>query len=143
MIRQEAQKLVGKTVFAWTGLRGCYIGELIEVLPTRPWRGRVKILAVVEYPVQGLGANRMFRERRPARFGEVWEFGGINIKPHEGEMPDYQASLENALRKKIEIFERMQRNSLTEMALQSLRRHLGEITDRQRNEGSPCVKKQP
>lgn len=127
MTRQEAQKLIGKTVFAWTGLRGCYIGELIEVLPTRPWRGKVKILAVVEYPVQGLGANRMFRERRPAHFGEVWEFGGINIKPYEGEVPDYQASLETALRQAISRLEGMLRTGLMEMWLQALQCHLQKL----------------
>lgn len=128
MTRREAEKLVGKTVFAWTGLRGCYIGELIEVLPTRPWRGRVKILAVVEYPVQGLGANRiMFRERRPARFGEVWEFGGINIKPHEGEVPDYQVSLDAALRQAISKLEGMRRTGLMDRWLETLQRHLQEL----------------
>lgn len=129
MTRQEAEKLIGKTVFAWSGLRGCYLGELVEVLPARPWRGRVRILAVVEYPVQGLSAvgPRQFRERRPARFGEVWEFGGINIKLYEGEIPDYRASLEAALRYEISKLEEMERDWLMDRWLETLQRRLKEL----------------
>lgn len=129
MTRREAERHVGKTVFAWSGLRGCYPGELVEVLPTRPWRGRVKILAVVEYPVQGLSpVRRGFRERRPARFGEVWEFGNSSIYPHEGEVPDYRASLEAALRQAISELEEMARTALMDRWLQVLQRRLKELS---------------
>ena len=102
MTRQEASELIGKNVFCWTGLRGCYIGRLLEVVPVRPWRGKVEICAVAEYPVQGMSANGAgFKRRKPAAFGAIWEFGNSSIKEHTGVVPDYQNSIIEALQNGI------------------------------------------
>lgn len=58
MRRAEALSLVGKIVRAGTGFWGDYIGECLEITPHRPWRARVRVLAVVKYPTQGLDLNR-------------------------------------------------------------------------------------
>lgn len=135
MTRDEAEKLIGKTVHCWSALNGCYIGELLEVLPSRPWRGRVKILAVTEYPVQGLSDFRPgFRARKPAGYGEIRDFGGINIKEYCGEVPDYKASLVQVLQTGIERLERNvaylaetgRRDALLEKWLTVLRERLEE-----------------
>lgn len=103
MNRTEAVALIGKPVAAWSGLWGQYIGELVEVTRDRPWRGRVRIRAVVEYPVQGRAVLAMgFRERRPYAEGEVHDFGAVNIRPHGGEIPPYTESLRAALVRSLE-----------------------------------------
>ena len=95
LTRDEAEKLVGKTVHCWSALNGCYVGELLEVVPSRPWRGRVKILAVTEYPVQGLSDFRSgFRARKPAGYGGN---PGIWLHQHKG-APRRSAGLQNVSR---------------------------------------------
>ena len=106
MKRQEAERFIGKTVACWTALRGSYIGTLIEITNHRPWRGKVRILAITEYPVQGLSNySAGFKMRKPAGFGDVWEFGNSSIVPYDGDVPDYRESLVCALRKSINKLE--------------------------------------
>jgi hypothetical protein len=50
MKKSEAEKLIGKLVITSyvNGVR--YIGELIEIIPSKPFRANVKIKAIYEYP---------------------------------------------------------------------------------------------
>lgn len=41
MNRAEAIKLIGSRVEVWTSANGCYVGRLVEIVPSRPWRGVV------------------------------------------------------------------------------------------------------
>jgi hypothetical protein len=98
MNKNEALNNIGKHVYVTTDLWGEYIGRLLEVIsqPKKPWRGRVEILAVMKYPVKGLG-ERGYLSRKPYQFGEIKEFGGVNIKIYDGTIPDYRSSLNSAL----------------------------------------------
>jgi len=134
--RQEAEKLIGKTVSCWTALRGCYIGELLEVTKDRPWRARVRILAVTEYPVQGLSQFSIgYRKRKPADYGDVWEFGNSSIVPYDGVVPDYRDSLVHSVEQKISELEGAiahlaatgRRDALLEQWLDVLREKLQEL----------------
>jgi len=101
MKRAEAEKLIGKNVICWTGLRGSYIGELLEVFNS-PWRGNVKILAINTYPTQGLSSERTgFMARKPFNYGEIRDFGGVNITSYDGPVNDYTKSLTEALQNEI------------------------------------------
>lgn len=78
MNKAQALTLVGKPVEAWTAANGCYLGELLEVLPTRPWRAKVRIssvLSAAQHYERGGVVRRGFRE------GEVIEVGNSSVKP--------------------------------------------------------------
>lgn len=68
-------RLVGTRVQAWTSANGVYSGTLVEVIPSRPWRGRVLIDGVVE-PACPWEMGKVRRGKRP---GETIEVGGVNI----------------------------------------------------------------
>ena len=78
MNRAEADKLVGKRVSAWTSANGVYVGTLVEVLPRRPWRGKV-LVDGIQSPAVCWEQGRGFR--RGVRAGDVIEVGGTNIEP--------------------------------------------------------------
>lgn len=134
MNRTKAQQLVGKLVVARTELWGDYVGELVEVVVKRgaPWRGRVKILAVASYPVQGLGDTRKFTS---LRYGELKDFGGVNIEPYIGEIPDYASSLSSSLDAAIQHMESIvtrleqenRADTLLKKWLEELREHKKEV----------------
>lgn len=48
MKRAEAEALLGKTVTAWTSVNGRYLGTLVEILPFKPWRGKILVTGVLE-----------------------------------------------------------------------------------------------
>jgi hypothetical protein len=105
MLRKEAENLIDKNVYCWTALWGSYAGEVVEIYGS-PWRARVKILEVVSYPVQGIGAYvREFFARKPFEYGTIKDFGGANIKPlDENEtIKDYSTSSLIALRNEIDL----------------------------------------
>lgn len=91
MKRDEAQKLIGTKVEAWTSANGVYVGTLIAVIPRRPWRGTVKIEGILEaaQPWEVGGASR--KGKRP---GDLIEVGGVNIKPTTATGVTYLESLE-------------------------------------------------
>jgi hypothetical protein len=84
MTRSEGEALIGKLVTAWTAWRGTYVGELVEVLPTRPWRGKIRVVCIGELPAGE------FARLIPA--GEILEVGGVNIKPFEGTVLSWDES---------------------------------------------------
>ena len=113
MLRKDAEKMIGKVVCCWTGLRGSYVGELIELYGS-PWRGKVKILSVIEYPVQGLSQNRMgFFARKPFNYGEIKDFGNGNIQLYEGVVLPYEKSLLSSLKQKIQSLQEYIKRSRT------------------------------
>lgn len=92
---------IGETV---TGIykTGKYIGEITDV---RPQHYLVRILAVQKHPMQGDLHNPkeadvgIFHERRALAFREQANIPKQMVKPFEGEVPDYQESLRNAVEK--------------------------------------------
>ena len=92
MNKAEAQALVGRRVSVWTGASGTYVGVLEQVLPTRPWRGRVRIDGITA-PAVCYEAGRPYR--RGFRVGEEIVAGGTNIEPTEAlGATDYPALLD-------------------------------------------------
>ncbi len=107
MKRKEAEALIGKPVWVWTSMNGSYAGILEEILPTSPWRGKVRITGVLS-PAVPYEIGRM-EQRRGFRPGGIIEVGNSSI----GHLRDYDATdrtyLE-ALRLQQEKFQMMRRN---------------------------------
>lgn len=79
MNRDEAVRtMLGKRVSTYSDFNGCYVGTLAEILPTRPWRGKVIIDGIVS-PAVCWQQDRPYR--RGFRVGETIEVGGTNIEP--------------------------------------------------------------
>lgn len=81
---------------------GKYIGEITEV---RPQHYLVRVLAVMKHPMQGdlhhpkEADVQMFHERKALSFREQANVPKQMVKPFEGEVPDYQESLKEAVAK--------------------------------------------
>jgi hypothetical protein len=107
MNKAEAQALVGQKVTGWSPTWGVYAGTLVEVLPRRPWRGKVRIEAVLAYPCQiGEGLGRL-----PFKEGDIKEFGHSSIDRIPPELVaqaslSYGDSLRPALEETIAAMER-------------------------------------
>lgn len=103
MTRHDAEKLIGTRVEAWTSANGIYIGTLIEVIPCRPWRGKIHItsvgVAAVPYDI-----TRGARQRKGFRPGDIIEVGGVNVKPCDTDGTSYL----DALRRQRMQYERSQ-----------------------------------
>lgn len=104
MKKEEAKKLLNTRVLAKTPMRGSYVGNLIEVVENRPWRGKVKITGVVDYPVLQEGAMRSHRKCK--EIGDIIEVGGVNIEP----TTETGYSPKEALRKKILHYVQLREN---------------------------------
>lgn len=78
MNRNEAEALLGQSVHAWTALNGEYVGILIEVLATRPWRGVVQITHIMVPAAYQYAKG----DRQPVghEVGETIEVGGSSIR---------------------------------------------------------------
>lgn len=85
---------------------GEYIGEVVEL--TSSSKAAVKILAVRKHPTQGDLHNPMdpnvalFHQRRALAFQEIALMPLYTIKPYHGTVPEYKASLEQALLSEIQ-----------------------------------------
>jgi kinase-associated protein B len=81
---------------------GKYIGELTEV---RPQHYLVRVLGVLKHPMQGDLHNPkdadvlIFHERRALAFREQANIPKQMVKQFDGEIPDYQESLKEAMAK--------------------------------------------
>ncbi|UII55364.1 kinase-associated lipoprotein B [Cytobacillus spongiae] len=79
---------------------GKYIGEITDI---RPSHYLVRVLAVVKHPMQGDLHNPkqvdvgIFHERRALAYQEQTNVPKQMVKRYEDEMPDYQASLKDAI----------------------------------------------
>ncbi|MFJ8246070.1 kinase-associated lipoprotein B [Peribacillus asahii] len=79
---------------------GKYIGEVTE---DRGNAYLVRILAVLKHPMQGDLHNprqtevTMFHQRRALAYREQTNVPKNMVKPYEGEIPDYQTSLREAV----------------------------------------------
>ncbi|WP_349407319.1 sporulation phosphorelay system protein KapB [Pseudalkalibacillus sp. SCS-8] len=86
---------------------GRYIGEVIDFKP-KLQKAVVKVLAVLVHPKQGdLHAPnqvdvQFFHERKALAYTEKALVPLSNIKRYEGEIPDYQSSLMEALHKQMD-----------------------------------------
>lgn len=77
MTRDQAQRLIGTTVTAWTACNGEYIGILREVITGGKWRGIVEITGVIK-PATHFEHGKCVR--KGFRIAEMIEVGGISIQ---------------------------------------------------------------
>jgi len=77
MTRDQAKRLIGQPVTAWTAANGEYTGILREVLTNGKWRGVVEITGVLKVATH-LERGRCVR--KGFRIGEEIEVGGANIR---------------------------------------------------------------
>lgn len=79
---------------------GKYAGEITDI---RPEHYLIRVLAVLKHPMQGDLHNPkdvevgIFHERRALAFREQANIPKKMVKPFEGDIPDYQASLKYAI----------------------------------------------
>lgn len=84
MNRKEATNYIGKHIRVVDPLLGSYVGELIEVVaePRKPWRGKVKIITIEQYPAQNLTDRKEEGITRPPfSSGAIYEIAGSKIEP--------------------------------------------------------------
>ncbi|GLX66030.1 kinase-associated lipoprotein B [Paenibacillus glycanilyticus] len=91
---------------------GQYIGEIVEVNSPR---AVFKVLAVLKHPEQGDLHHpynpdvAMFHERRALSYTEKTNVLLRDLKPFEGEVPDYNVSLQEAVSAQIAALDRLMR----------------------------------
>jgi len=79
---------------------GKYAGEITDI---RPEHYLIRVLAVLKHPMQGDLHNPkdvevgIFHERRALAFREQANIPKKMVKPFEGDIPDYQSSLKDAI----------------------------------------------
>ncbi|MGD8189285.1 sporulation phosphorelay system protein KapB [Brevibacillus ginsengisoli] len=101
MTNQSLQ--VGDLVLA-SNKSGVYIAEIIDLLPLK---ATIQTLAVVKHPLQGdlhhpYEANvSVFHQRRALSYRERFMTLLSQLEPYEGEVPEYQESLRDALDREI------------------------------------------
>lgn len=76
MRRDEAEKLIGQQVSAWTAANGRYVG-ILQSIAGSPWRGKVLITGVLE-PAQHYELGAVCR--RGFRPGETIEVGNSAVR---------------------------------------------------------------
>ncbi len=76
MKRQDAEKKLGGRVIAWTSVNGQYVGKLVEVIASRPWRAVIEIDGIIS-PAHHYEFGQV--KRRGFREGELIEVGGTNV----------------------------------------------------------------
>lgn len=92
---------------------GEYIGEIAEA--SNGAKQAVKILAVIKHPTQGDLHHPMdpdvpfFHQRRALAYQEIALVPGESIRPYDGEVPEYGASLQTALEQERQRLERLVR----------------------------------
>jgi len=114
------EKKIGDVV---TGIykTGKYIGVVTDI---RQMHYLVQVKAVIKHPQQGDLHNpkqvdvQMFHERRALAFNEQTNVPKQMVKPFDGDIPDYQQSLQKAVISMKQDLEEMN----TEWAQQSLNR---------------------
>lgn len=112
MNRGTAIEWMGEIVRCWTSMNGVYVGELLRVLPGRPWRGEVLILGVIEpAKFEESREGHKLGQRKGFRIGEKREFGGININPATAGDEATATSYLNALRKDLEKVRKAQKSA--------------------------------
>ncbi|SFE11925.1 kinase-associated protein B [Paenibacillus catalpae] len=91
---------------------GQYIGEIVEVNGPR---AVFKVLAVLKHPEQGDLHHpynpdvAMFHERRALSYTEKTNVPLRDLKPFDGDVPDYNVSLHEAVAAQIAALDRLMR----------------------------------
>ncbi len=105
MLKKDAEQLVGKKVKVWTAANGEYVGILKEILPTKPWRGKVEITGVLKcacvYEIA-----RITRPRHGFRCGDFIEAGNSSISATDEIGFSYLEALENEKKKFQTVLDR-------------------------------------
>lgn len=133
MRRDEALTLREKPVTAWTATNGEYIGilERLIIEYRKPWRGKVRIKAVLDPPIDIFGGPHA-HPRFAFVYDALIEVGGTNIKPYDGDIPDYAASLRAGLNRNIHAIESGQRDwPWRQQVLDGLHRELENLESRE------------
>ncbi|MEK8128561.1 kinase-associated lipoprotein B [Paenibacillus filicis] len=92
---------------------GEYIGEIVELMNSG--KVAVRILAVAGHPEQGNLHHPMdpdvpfFHERRALAYQEIALMPPQTVSPYRGAVPDYKASLLQALEREYERLDRLSR----------------------------------
>lgn len=99
MRRNEAENIIGSLVITGMIKGGYYIGELIEVIPSKPFRANVKVKGVYEYPKLYNHNTRplCFKEKVSVIAENEIVNTGNSIKKYEEEFISYNYSLKRAL----------------------------------------------
>lgn len=110
MNRKEANNYIGKQIRVVDPLLGSYIGELIDIIaePRKPWRGKIKIKAIEQYPVQQQSTiTNQGLIRPPFSNGEIYEIAGSKVEPVQTneDVLDYDQSLKSALLTEINYYQ--------------------------------------
>ncbi len=108
MNRKEANNYIGKHIRVVDPLLGSYLGELKDIVaePKKPWRGKVTITAIEQYPVQNITDEKELT-RPPFTSGQTYEIAGSKIEP-AGDIDiqtSYHESLVHALLNEINHFQ--------------------------------------
>lgn len=95
----EAQKLIGELVITGYLKGGLYIAELLEIIPTKPFRAKVKILALYEYPPLYPHHTRGCTEDYKGNILKENEvvITSCNITHFQESLPTYEESLKLAI----------------------------------------------
>jgi len=109
---------------------GEYIGQIIELTPSG--KLAVRIAAILKHPDQGdlhhpmQGDARRFFQRKALAFGEIALIVPRSARPYDGQVPDYESSLQEAFdreKRRLEQIALWAQRSLAE--LDGLRKDYG------------------
>ncbi len=107
MNRNEAEQLMGSLVITGSIKGGLYIGELVEIIPSKPFRANVKIKGVLQHPelYNHNTTPLCFKDTVTVlRENEIVNTGNSILK-YEDILVSYDDSLKNALSKYLSSVE--------------------------------------
>jgi|GEM_PF-5303082 len=87
-----ARKYIGEPVQVHTISKGSYVCELVEIIPYRTWRAKVRILSVLKLPNQ-LAFSKYPLSQKAYKQGEIVTFNGNIISPYTDHILPYHESL--------------------------------------------------
>ncbi len=113
MRRATAEKLIGSMVITGMVDGACYIGELVEVIPSKPFRANVIVHAVYSYPeLYAHNTRGKFHEKR-IELGEsllkdkgVIVNTGSGIESYTDIVPSYEESVVISIEKYLKSVKR-------------------------------------
>lgn len=108
MKRNEAEELIGSLVITGLIKGGIYIGELLDITPSKPFRANVKIKGVLKHPELYNHNTKPLCFKRTVeviRENEIVDTGN-SIEKYEDKLISYDYSLKSALLKYLSSVEK-------------------------------------
>ena len=106
MKRSEAEKLIGELVITGYVNGGLYVGELLEIIPSKPFRALVKVKWIHTYPDLYCHNTRgAFKDRVIIRKKDEIVETGNRIKKYELHTVSYDESIKLSLQRYLENVE--------------------------------------